>query len=168
VSAKTDSKGCQLIGLRTFLMLFHSLLLVQISYDFDLNLLHGVKHAHAVAPESVISDHMMAPELPEPDVATPSNLRQLFSFPTHHSSSSPCSSCFHHLPPLLSTNRTQATYSQDAPPTTHQASLAEETRIAHIGLANDKPEDDPAPCCMCSALPSPTVPRSGPIRKDLE
>jgi len=43
---------------------------------------------------------------------------------------------------LLSANRTQATFSQDAPLATYQASLAEETRIAHIRLANDKPEDN--------------------------
>ena len=156
MSAKTDSKGCQLIGLRAFLMLFRSLLLVQISCDFDLNSLHGVKRAHAVAPESVISNHVTAPELPEPDVATPSNLRQLFSFPMHRSSLSPRSSHFHHLPPSLSTNRTWATYSQDAPPTTHQASSAEETQIAHIGPANDKPEDDPlvARAVRCPCRPS--------------
>jgi len=127
-----------------------------------------VKRAHAVASESVISDHVTAPELPEPDAATLSDLRQLFAFPTHSSSSSHRSSRFPHLPPSLSANRTRATYSQDAPLATHQAFSAEETRIAHIGPANDKPEGDTAHRCTRSALPSPTVPRSGPIRKDSE
>jgi len=127
-----------------------------------------VKRAHAVASESVISDHVTAPELPEHDAATLSDLRQLFAFPMHSSFSSHRSSRFPHLLPSLSANRTQATYSQDAPLATHQAFLAEETQIAHIGPANDKPEGDTAHRCMRSMLPSPTVPRSGPIRKDSE
>jgi len=122
-----------------------------------------------VASESVISDHVTTPELPEPDDATQATQSQHVEFLTHFpSSSSPRSSRFPHLPPSLSANRTQATFSQDAPLATHQASLAEETRIAQIGPANDKPEDDTAPRCTRSALPSPTVPRSGPIRKDSE
>ena len=129
-----------------------------------------VERAHAVASESAISDHVTAPELPEPkpNDATQAMQSQPFAFPTRRSSSSPRSSCFPHLLPSLSANRTQATFSQDAPLATHQASLAEKTRIAQIGPANDKPEDDTAPHCTRSALPSPTVPRSGPIRKDLE
>ena len=119
----------------------------------------SVRHAHTVASESAISDHMTAPELPEPDATMPSNLRQLFAFPTCRSSLSPCSSHFPHLPPLLSAKWTQVTYSQDAPPTTHQAFSAAETWITHIGLANNKPEGDIASCCMCSTLPSLTVPR---------
>ena len=63
---------------------------------------------------------------------------------------------------------TAATYSQDAPPTTYQASLAEETQITYIGPANIKPKDNTAPHCMCSMLPLLTVPRSGLIRKDSE
>ena len=127
-----------------------------------------VERAHAVASESVISDHVTAPELPEPDDATQAKQSQPFAFPTRRSSSSPRSSRFPHLPPSLSANRTQATYSQDVPLATHQASSAEKTRIAQIGPANDKPEDNTAPRCTRSALPSPTVPRSGPIRKDSE
>ena len=127
-----------------------------------------VERAHAVASESVISDHVTAPELPEPDDATQATQSQPFAFPTRRSSSSHRSSRFPHLPPSLSANRTQATYSQDVPLATHQASSAEKTRIAHIGPANDKPEDDTASRCTRSALPSPTVPRSGPIRNDLE
>jgi len=128
----------------------------------------GVKHAHTVASESAISDHVMASKLPKPDDATQAMQSQLFAFPMCRSSLPPQSSHFPHLPPSLSANQTQATFSQDIPLATHQASFAEETRIAHIGPANDKPEDDTAPCCMCSALPLLTVPRSGPIRKDLE
>jgi len=95
--------------------------------------------------------------------------RDTIKFLTHFtSSSSPRSFRFPHLPPSLSANRTQATYSQDLPLATHQAPSAEETRIAQIGPANDKPEDDTAPRCTRSALPLPTVPRSGPKRKDSE
>ena len=121
-----------------------------------------------MASEPVISDHVTTPKLPEPDASTPSDLRQLFAFPTRRSSSSHRSSHFPHLPPSLSVNRTQVTYSQDTPPTTHQAFSAEETQIAYIGLANDKPNGDIASRCTRSALPSPTVPRSGPIKKDSE
>jgi len=128
----------------------------------------GVERAHSVASESAISDHVTAPKLPEPDNATQATQSQLFAFPTRRSSLSPQSSHFPHLPPLLSANRTQATFSQDVPLATHQASLAEKTRIAQIGPANNKPEDDTAPCCMRSALPLLTVPRSGLIRKDSE
>jgi len=129
----------------------------------------SVERAHAVASESAISDHVTAPELPEPDDATQATQSQHVKFLTHFtSSSSPRSFRFPHLPPSLSANRTQATYSQDLPLATHQAPSAEETRIAQIGLANDKPEDDTAPRCTRSALPLPTVPRSGPKRKDSE
>jgi len=134
----------------------------------DLGEVRGVECAHTVALESAISDHMTAPELPEPDNATQAMPSQPFAFPTRRSSLSPQASHFPHLPPSLSANRTQATFSQDAPLATHQASSAEETRIAHIRPANDKPEDDTAPCCTHSALPLPTVPRSGLIRKDSE
>jgi len=128
-----------------------------------------VEHALAVASESAISDHVTAPELPEPDDATQAMQSQHVKFLTHFtSSSSPCSFRFPHLLPSLSANQTQATYSQDLLLATHQAPLAEETRIAQIGLANDKPKDDTAPHCMRSALPLPTVLRSGPIRKDSE
>ena len=127
----------------------------------------SVEHAHAVASESAISDHVTAPELPEPNDVTQATQSQLFAFPTCRSLS-PRSSHFPHLPPLLSANRTQATSSQDAPLATHQATSAEKTQIAQIGLANNKPKDDTAPCCMRSALPLLTVPRSGPIRKDSE
>jgi len=134
-----------------------------------LNPPEGVEHAHAVASESAISDHMTAPELPEPDDATQATQSQHVEFLTHFTSFlSPCSFRFPHLPPSLSANWTQATYSQDLPLATHQASSAEGTQIAQIGPANDKPEDDTAPRCTCSALPSPIVPRSGPIRKDSE
>jgi len=130
---------------------------------------HSVKCAHAVASESVISDHVTVPKLPKPDNMTQAmqsqHVKFLMYFP---SSSSHCSSHFPHLLPLLSANRTLATYSQDALPTTHQASSAEETQITHIRPANNKPEDDTTPGCICSTLPLPTVPRSGLIRKDLE
>jgi len=131
-------------------------------------LIGTVECAHAVASESAISDHMTTPELPEPDDATQAMQSQPFAFPTRRSSSSPRSSRFPHLLPSLSANQTQATFSQDAPLATHQAPSAEETRITHIGPANDKPEDDTAPHCTRSALPSPTILRSGPIRKDSE
>jgi len=91
-----------------------------------------VERAHPVALESAISDHMMAPKLPKPDDATQATQSQPFAFPMRCSSSSPQSSCFPHLPPSLSANRTQATFSQDAPLATHQASSAEETRITQI------------------------------------
>ena len=127
-----------------------------------------VEHAHAVALESVISDHMTAPKLPKPNDMTQAMQSQPFAFPTHCSSLSPQASHFPYLPPLLSANRTQATFSQDEPLATHQASLAEKSRIAHIGLANNKPKDDTAPCCIHSTLPLLTILRSGPIRKDSE
>jgi len=134
-----------------------------------LNPPEGVERAHTVALESAISDHMTAPELPKPNNATQAMQSQHVEFLTHFtSSSSPRSFCFPHLPPSLSANQTQATYSQDLPLATHQAPSAEETWIAQIGPANNKPKDDTAPCCMRSALPLPTVPRSGPIRKDSE
>ena len=127
-----------------------------------------VRDADAVALELAISNHVMAPKLPKPDTVTLSNLRQLFAFPTCISSLSPHSSHFPHLLPLLSANLTQATYSQNTLPTTHQAFSAEDLQIAHIRLANDKPGDDITPCCTYSALPLLTVLRSGLIRKDLE
>jgi len=128
-----------------------------------------VERAHAVASESAISDHVTAPELPKPDDTTQAMQSQHVKFLMHFtSSSSPHSFCFPHLLPLLSADQTQATYSQDLLLATHQAPLAEETRIAQIGLANNKPEDDTTPHCTCSALPLPTILRSGPIRKDSE
>jgi len=54
-----------------------------------LNPPEGVERAHAVASESAISDHVTAPELPEPDDATQAMQSQPFAFPTRHSSSSP-------------------------------------------------------------------------------
>jgi len=57
----------------------------------------NVRRAHAVASELAISDHVIAPKLPKPNATTLSNLRQLFAFPMHISSSSPRSSCFPHL-----------------------------------------------------------------------
>jgi len=71
-----------------------------------LNPPEGVERAHAVALELAISDHMMAPELPKPDDATQAMQSQLFTFPMRHSSSSPRSSRFPHLPPSLSANWT--------------------------------------------------------------
>jgi len=47
----------------------------------------SVRCAHAMASESAISDHVMAPELPKPNATTLSNLSQHFTFPTHISSS---------------------------------------------------------------------------------
>jgi len=129
----------------------------------------GVKRAHAVASELVISNHMMTPELPKPNDATQAMQSQHVKFLMHSLSSlSPCFFRFPHLPPSLSADRTQATYSQDLPLTTYQASSAKKTWITHIGPANNKPRYDTAPCCICSVLPLPTVPRSGPIRKDSE
>jgi len=131
--------------------------------------INTIKCAHAVASELVISDHMMTPKLPEPNNTTQAMQSQHVEFLTHFPSSlSPCSFRFPHLPPLLSADWTQATYSQDILLATHQASLAEETQIAQIRPANDKPKDDTTPHCMHSALPLPTILRSGPIRKDLE
>jgi len=128
-----------------------------------------VECAHTVASESVISEHMTAPELPKPDDVTQAMQSQHVEFQAHFlSSSSPRSSHFPHLPPSLSANQTQATYSQDLLLATYQASSAEGTRIAHIRPANNKPKDDTTPHCMCSALPSPTILRSGLIRKDSE
>ena len=122
-----------------------------------------------MASELAISDHVMAPKLPKPDDATQATQSQHVEFLTHFTSSlSPRSFHFPHLPPSLSANQTQATYSQDLLLATHQAPSAEETRIAQIGLANNKPEDDTTPHCMRSALPLPTVLRFGPIRKDSE
>jgi len=134
-----------------------------------LNPLEGVKHAYTVALESVISDHMTAPKLPKPNDMTQAMQSQHVKFLTHFPFSlSHRSSHFSHLPPLLSANRTQATYSQDVLLTTYQASLAEETQIAHIRPANDKPKDDTAPHCTHSVLPLLTILRSGLIRKDSE
>ena len=63
-----------------------------------LNPPEGVERAHAVASESAISDHVTAPELPEPDDATQATQSQLFAFLTHFcSSSSPQASHFPHL-----------------------------------------------------------------------
>ena len=122
-----------------------------------------------MASESVISDHVTAPKLPEPNDTTQATQSQHVKFLMHFLSSlSPRSFRFPHLPPSLSADRTQATYSQDLLLATHQASSAEGTRIAHIGPANDKPEDDTAPRCTRSVLPLLTVLRSGPIRKDSE
>ena len=127
-----------------------------------------IKCAHAVASESVISNHMMAPKLPKPDATMVSDPRQLFAFPTHSSFLFYHSSHFPHLLPLLLSNWTQATYSQDIPFTTYQAFSAEDFWIAHIRPANNKPKDNTTPHCTHSVLPLPTVPRSGQIRKDLE
>ena len=77
-----------------------------------------------MALESVISDHMMVPELPKPDDMTQAMQSQHVEFLP--SSSSHCSSHFPHLPPLLSANWTQATYSQDTLLATYQAFSAED------------------------------------------
>jgi len=49
----------------------------------------GVEHAHAVASESAISDHVTTPELPKPNNMTQATQSQPFAFPTRRSSSSP-------------------------------------------------------------------------------
>jgi len=82
----------------------------------------SVECVHTVALESAISDHVTAPELPKPNDTTQATQSQLFTFPTCCSSASPRSSHFPHLPPSLSANWTQATFSQDAPLATHRAS----------------------------------------------
>ena len=98
----------------------------------------AVRYTCTVALEPAISDHVTAPKLPKPDAALLSNQSQHVVFPTCTSSLSPHSSHFPHFPPLLSANQNHATYSQATLLATHQAFLAEDLQIAHIGPANIK------------------------------
>jgi len=109
-----------------------------------------VRYAHAVASESAISDHMMAPKLPEPYAVTLSNQSQHVAFPTHTSSLSPHSSYFPHFLPPLSANRNHSTYSQATLLATHQAFSAEDLWIAHIGPANIKTQSRHCPLIVCA------------------
>ena len=114
----------------------------------------AVRYTHAVASESAISNHMTAPELPEPYAATLSNQSQHVAFPTRTSSSSPRSSRFPHFLPPLSANRNHSTYSQAALLATHQAFSAEDSRITHIGPADIKTQSHHRPLLyvQCAAL----------------
>ena len=98
----------------------------------------AIRYAHTMASEPAISNHVTAPELPEPNAASLSNQSQHVTFPTHTSSLSPHSSRFPHFLPPLSANQNHSTYSQAALLATHQAFSAEDSRIAHIGPANIK------------------------------
>jgi len=89
----------------------------------------SVRGAHAVASESAISDHVTAPELPEPATTC--------SF-THASSPRLLPSRFPRSSPASTTDQTLPPWSQTARLTTHQALSAAGTRIALIGSANVK------------------------------
>jgi len=114
----------------------------------------AVRYAHAVALESAISNHMMAPKLPEPYATMLSNQSQHVAFPMRTSSLSPYSSCFPHFLPPLSANRNHSTYSQAALLATHQAFSAEDLWITHIGLADIKTQSrhHPSLYMQCAAL----------------
>lgn len=126
---------------------------------------HTVRRALAVASESAIFDHVTLPELPEPDAATLSNQSQHVAFPARISSSSPRSSrSSFPFPPLLTRDR-------DLPSSSQAVLLSQALQPKTLGSPiSDRPTTRPGvaitPRCTLSALPSPTVPRSGPIRRN--
>jgi len=108
-----------------------------------------------VALESAISDHVTPPELPEPATRSPCPLS---SCATPH----PRPSRFPRSPPLSSASRSLSSCSQVALLGMHQALSAEDSRIAQ---STSRPGVAIAPRCTRLALPPPTAPRSGPIRR---